>query len=59
MMNHLFLVKWCLRQGLGNNLCGYYVYEFLMQYSMRTNEEYLKVCKNAHNLFIAIVLIYI
>ena len=58
MMN-LFLVKWCLQQGLGNNLRGYYVCEFLMEYSRRTSEEILKVRKNIHNLFITIVLIYI
>jgi hypothetical protein len=25
-----------LQQGSWNNLCGYYVYEFLMEYSKRT-----------------------
>ena len=58
MMN-LFLVKWCLQQGSGNNLYGYYVCEFLMEYSRRTSEEILEVHKNIHNLFITIVLIYI
>ena len=57
MMN-LFLVKWCRQQGSGNNLCGYYVCEFLMEYSRRTSEEILEVRKNIHNLFITIVLIY-
>ena len=30
-----------------------------MEYSRRTSEEILEVCKNIHNLFITIVLIYI
>jgi hypothetical protein len=59
LMMNLFLIKWCLQQGSGNNLCGYYVSEFLMQYSKRTSEEILKYVKNIHNLFITIVLIYI
>jgi hypothetical protein len=42
---NLFLVKWCLQQGSGNNLCGYYVCEFLMEYSRRTSEEILEVRK--------------
>jgi hypothetical protein len=45
LMMNLFLVKWCLQQGSGNNLCGYYVCEFLMEYSRRTPEEILDVCK--------------
>jgi hypothetical protein len=59
LMMNLFLVKWCLQQRSGNNLRGYYVCEFLMEYSRRTSEEILEVCKNIHNLFITIVLIYI
>jgi hypothetical protein len=45
LMMNLFLVKWCLQQGSGNNLCGYYVCEFLMEYSRRTPEEILEVRK--------------
>jgi hypothetical protein len=30
-----------------------------MQYSMKTSEEILEVCKNIHNLFIIVVFIYI
>jgi hypothetical protein len=44
MMN-LFLVKWYVQQGPKNNLCGYYVCEFLMEYSRRTPEEILEVRK--------------
>jgi len=40
-----FLVKGCLMHEKGNNLCGYYVCEHLVQYSLKTSEEYLKVHK--------------
>jgi len=40
-----FIVKGCLMQEKGNNLCGDYVCEHLMQYSLKTSEEYLKVHK--------------
>jgi hypothetical protein len=44
LMN-LFLVKWGLQQELGNNLCGYYICKHLIQYSLKTSEEYLEVHK--------------
>jgi hypothetical protein len=45
LMMNLFLVKWCLQQESGNNLCGYYVCELLMEYSRRTPKEILEVRK--------------
>jgi hypothetical protein len=45
LMMNLFLVKWCVQQGSENNLCGYYICEFLIEYSRRTSEEILEVRK--------------
>ena len=45
LMMNIFLIKRCLQQGSGNNLCGYYICEFLVQYSMKSSENILEVCK--------------
>ncbi|XP_066308224.1 uncharacterized protein [Miscanthus floridulus] len=40
--NNLLLVQWCLRQEPGNNLCGYYVCEFITAHIRRTPEDVLR-----------------
>ena len=39
----IILVQWCLRQEPDNNLCGYYVCEFITAHIRRTPEDVLRV----------------
>ncbi|XP_066334094.1 uncharacterized protein [Miscanthus floridulus] len=38
-----YSIQWCLQQGSENNLRGYYVCKFLMEYSRKTSEEILEL----------------
>ena len=58
LFNEINLFIWILRQESGNNLCGYYVCEYIMVQSNRIPKEYLRVRNNTCLFLFSLELLY-